>query len=321
MNPPVPPAAPPDPDAPASGTQFEISHGQQQVTIVEVGAGLRTYTVAGHDVLDGYAADQRCTGARGHPLIPWPNRIADGAYRFNGHEHQLALTEPEKHNAIHGLLRWRNWTCDTHLPDRVVMSTRLHPMKGYPFALEVAISYQLSDSGLSVHTRATNIGQQSCPFGAGQHPYLRAGTSLINPAAIQFEAAQFMPTDDRGIPIGRSAVPGSAFDFRTSRVIGDLEIDNTFTDFARDPQGRAWVHLCGPEGERTSLWADENYPFLEIYTAHTQPAPHRRAGLGVEPMTCAPNAYRTGAGLLRLQPGQAATAAWGLLHTAASPTD
>jgi len=50
----------------------------------------------------------------GLPLIPWPNRIQDGAYRFDGVEYQVPLTEPENHNAIHGFLRWRNWTCRQH---------------------------------------------------------------------------------------------------------------------------------------------------------------------------------------------------------------
>ena len=50
-----------------------------------------------------------CDGAHGAPLIPWPNRLADGRYSFGGTEYQLALTEPENRNAIHGLLRWRNW--------------------------------------------------------------------------------------------------------------------------------------------------------------------------------------------------------------------
>ena len=43
------------------------------------------------------------------PLIPWPNRLAEGRYSFAGSEHQLPLDEPERENAIHGLLRWRAW--------------------------------------------------------------------------------------------------------------------------------------------------------------------------------------------------------------------
>ena len=94
-----------------SGTQFEIVHGEQHAVIVEVGGGVRAYDVGGVDVLQPYAVDQMCDGAHGAPLIPWPNRLGDGRYRFDGNDYQVALTEPEKQNAIHGFLRWRPWSC------------------------------------------------------------------------------------------------------------------------------------------------------------------------------------------------------------------
>ena len=78
--------------------------------MVEVGGGLRSYVAAGRELLDGYAQDEPCTAARGQPLIPWPNRLRDGVYEFDGERYQLALSEPAKHNAIHGLVRWTNWS-------------------------------------------------------------------------------------------------------------------------------------------------------------------------------------------------------------------
>ena len=92
-----------------SGEQFEISHRGQRATIVEVGGGVREYAVDGRAVLDPYPPDAICDGAHGAPLIPWPNRLADGRYSFDGVDYQVALTEPTKRNAIHGFLRWRSW--------------------------------------------------------------------------------------------------------------------------------------------------------------------------------------------------------------------
>ncbi|MGH3843874.1 MAG: hypothetical protein ACRDS0_20870 [Pseudonocardiaceae bacterium] len=108
-----------------SGEQFEIVAGAHRMTLVEVGGGVRSYTHDGRAVLDGYPADQMCTGARGTPLIPWPNRLADGAYTYAGTDYQVALTEPEAHNAIHGFLRWRNWTLRERETDRVVLGTAM----------------------------------------------------------------------------------------------------------------------------------------------------------------------------------------------------
>lgn len=68
---------------PPSGEQFEISYGEQRATIVEVGAGVREYVVGERPVLDPYPLQAMCDGGHGAPLIPWPNRIADGRYRFD----------------------------------------------------------------------------------------------------------------------------------------------------------------------------------------------------------------------------------------------
>ena len=158
-----------------SGTQFEIVHGEQHAVIVEVGGGIRAYDVGGVDVLQPYAVDQMCDGAHGAPLIPWPNRLGDGRYSFDGNDYQVALTEPEKQNAIHGFLRWRPWSCQENREDRLVMTTTLFPLEGYPFTLDVQVSYRLDETGLSVTTTATNLGDQPAPYACGQHPYLSAG--------------------------------------------------------------------------------------------------------------------------------------------------
>ncbi|MEO7126069.1 MAG: aldose 1-epimerase family protein [Nakamurella sp.] len=295
-----------------SGKQFTISHGEQHATIVEVGGGLRRYRVGGWDLLDGYQRSDRCTGARGLPLIPWPNRIRDGSYTFDGVDYQVPLTEPEQHNAIHGFLRWRNWKCLRREVDSVLMGIVLHPQMGYPFTLDVSVEYRLGEDGLTVRTTATNLGDQACPYGTGQHPYLSVGTDLIDPCQLHLDAGQWLPTDERGLPTGHAEVAGSEYDFRGGRQIGPQNIDYTFTDLARDAEGRAWVRLTAPDGAELALWADAAYPFIEIYTAHTQPEPHRRTGLGVEPMTCAPNAFESGDGLIRLAPDESTTATWGL---------
>ena len=143
-----------------SGEQFEMASGQQRATIVEVGGGVREYSVGARAVPDPYPPGEICDGAHGAPLIPWPNRLADGRYNFDGADLQVALTEPTKQNAIHGFLRWRPWVAVEREEDRVVMGTRLYPLEGYPFALEVRVAYELNEAGLVVSTTALNIGER-----------------------------------------------------------------------------------------------------------------------------------------------------------------
>ncbi len=297
---------------PPSGRQHVIRDGAQQVTIVEVGGGIRSYRVGDRDVLQPYSLDAMCDGAHGAPLIPWPNRLGDGRYRFDGTDYQVALTEPDKHNAIHGFMHWRPWQATRHGDEHIVMGATLYPLQGYPFLLDVHIDYCLDETGLSVTTTATNNGDQACPYGCGQHPYLSPGSGLIDNCTLQLAAHTRIVTDSqRELPVSTEDVTGTAFDFRTGRRIGDLRVDYAFTDLDRDADGRAWVSLTAADGRTTELWVDEAYPIIELYTADTLEAPRRRRGLGTEPMTCPPNAFQTGMGVIRLEPGQTARSAWG----------
>ncbi len=304
-----------------SGEQIEIRHADQRAWVVEVGGSLRAYQVGDHDVLDGYSVHERCTGARGQSLIPWPNRLGDGRYRFAGHDHQLPLTEPDKHNAIHGLTRWANWAPRDRKDDRVTMRHRLHPQPGYPFALDLEITYSLAEDGLSVHTTATNIGTTPAPYGTGAHPYLTAGTPTIDTALLRAPGRTWLPTDHRGIPTtAAEPVSATAYDFEAPRLIGAARLDTGYTDLVRDGDGLARVELLAPDTRTTTLWLDQNYRYVMLFTGDSLANPkRRRRGLGVEPMTCAPNAFQTGHGVRTLHPGESYTTSWGI--TTSNPAD
>jgi aldose 1-epimerase len=297
-----------------SGEQFEITAGEQRAVIVEVGGGVREYSVADRPVLQSYRAQDMCDGAHGAPLIPWPNRLADGRYSFDGADYELDLSEPAKRNAIHGLLRWRSWRAIEHESSRVTMGIRLHPSPGYPFALDVSVAYELDrDAGLTVTTTAVNVGERACPYGTGQHPYLSPGAGLVDECSLELPADTRILTDDeRQLPCGREPVEGTPFDYRRARSLGASSIDSAFTDLAREDSGRAHTRLSRPDGSRIDLWVDDSYPFIEVFTADTLAPTRARRGLAVEPMTCAPNAFRSGEGLARLEPGVSSRACWGV---------
>lgn len=296
-----------------SGAQFEIRYGSQRATVVEVGAAIREYLDGERPVLDPFPEDAICDGAHGTPLIPWANRLADGRYRFEGHDYQLPLTEPEKQNAIHGLLRWRNWQPIRQGPSSVVMATRLHPSPGYPFTLDLEMEYALSAAGLAVAISATNLGAAPCPYACGQHPYMSPGAGLIDACTLELPAATRILTDPlRQLPTGLEPVDNTAFDFRTPKPIGAQQVDFAFTDLIRDEDNLAWARLGGTDGRTVEFWLDSAFSVLEIYTGDTL-APHRRRrGLGTEPMTGPPNGLQSGVGLIRLEPGQRHVARWGV---------
>jgi aldose 1-epimerase len=294
-----------------TGEQVELVHGDQRAVVVEVGGGLRAYAAGQRELLDGYDVDAMSTSGRGQLLIPWPNRLQDGRYEFDGRRHQLALSEPEHGNAIHGLVRWTRWFVREREADRVLLEHVLHPQPGYPFSLTVEVEYALAADGLSVRTTATNIGVDACPYGAGVHPYLTVGTPSVDAAILTSPGATVIRSDDRGLPVGTDRVERTPFDFRRARAIAATTLDHAFTDLERGDDGLARVELRHPDGSGVVLWVDEGYRYLMLFTGDPLPDVGRRS-LAVEPMTCPPNAFRTGESLVRLEPGETHTARWGL---------
>lgn len=298
-----------------SGEQIEIAAGNQRAVVVGVGGGIRAYSTGGRPVVDGYDRQEMCTSSRGQVLIPWPNRLQDGSYEFDGRRHQLPLNEPQRRNAIHGLVRWATWRAVARQPHHVTMEYMLYPQPGYPFSLKLNIEYTLSDSGLRVRTTATNVGTVACPYASGAHPYLTVGTTTIDRLTLRLPACKVLRSDDRGLPIASESVEGTAFDFRQPRPIGPIALDHAFTDLARDADGIAWVVLRDPEdGARVALWVDNSYPYLMVFSGDPLPDVQRRS-LAVEPMTCPPNAFRSEVGLIRLEPGSEVTSTWGITTT------
>jgi aldose 1-epimerase len=280
-----------------SGEQFELAFADQRACVVEVGGGLRTYEAAGRDVLLGYGSDEMCTAGRGQLLAPWPNRLADGRYTFDGRELQLPLTEPARGTAIHGLVRWATWTLAHRSPESVTLQHVLHPQPGYPFALLLQARYELGASGLTVTATAENAGSTACPFGLGFHPYL---AGRVDDLTVSVPARTRLVTDDRGVEVDRK--PG---DLTEPQRVGSRAIDAAYTDLERDAAGRARVRV-----EDDVVWCDGTFRFLQVFSGDL-PQIERR-GLAVEPMTCAPNAFASGDGLLRLEPGERFVGSWGI---------
>ena len=301
-----------------SGNQIMIVTKDQQAVVVEVGGALRSYSVGGRELLDGYTADEMSSSGRGQVLIPWPNRLQDGSYEFNGRRYQLPLNEPEHRNAIHGLVRWSTWTATEREPHRVVMDHILYPQPGYPFLLGISIEYALSDSGLQVRTIATNLGAEPCPYGSGAHPYLTLGTETIDGLILHVPGRTVLRSDERGLPIQKEAVEGTEYDFRQPKRIGPIKLDHAFTDLERDADGLVRVELRDSDREtKVSLWVDQSYPYLMLFSGDPLPNVRRRS-LAVEPMTCPPNAFRTGVALIRLEPSASFTGTWGIARESAA---
>jgi aldose 1-epimerase len=296
---------------PPSGEQHEIRFGDQVAVVTEVGATLRTYSMGGLDVLDGFGLDEQASAGRGQVLAPWPNRLDGGRYAFGGIEGRAAIDEPERGNAIHGLVRWLPWSAVSSAGDAVTLVCLLDPQPAYPWRLELDLEYRLAADGLTVLASATNASDVAAPFGIGFHPYLTVGTA-VDGALLRLPAPRRLETDERALPVGEEEVAGTAFDFRSAREVGSTQLDTCFTGLTRDADERVRARV--EAGDRVvELWADRGFGYLQAYTGDTlEPASRRRQAIAIEPMTCPPNAFATGTDLIALAPGATWSGRWGI---------
>lgn len=295
-----------------SGEQFDLQAGDYAATVSTVGATLRQFQFGGRPLVRAFGVDEPAPGYSGAVLAPWPNRIGDGRYRYAGREHQLPINEPERRNALHGLVATMPWMARRCSVSEVELRCAVPSGDGYPFELKLEMTYSLDpDGGLTARLTARNTGTQTAPYGCSIHPCLVAGAGCVDDWSLRLPASRYLEVDpDRLLPLGERPVDGTAFDFRAARRLGDLRLDHALTGIAFDPSGHASATVLDGAGRGTRITWDRTCPWVQVHTAD-RPEPHlNRTGLPIEPMTCPPDAFRTDRDLVHLAPGQAHIATW-----------
>lgn len=291
-----------------TGEQFTIAAAGYEAVLVE-GGGIRTLTHEGADVLAGYPLEERPVGGRGQVLMPWVNRLRDGAYSFDGQDHQLAISEPRTGTAIHGLVRWCSWRALEVARDRARLGYRLMAQNGYPWTLDLAAEYAVDAGGLTVTLSATNLADSPAPFAAGMHPYLAIAATWVDDVILTVPADTWQLVDERLLPAGTAPVSWD-HDFRAGRLIGSLELDYAYTDLLRGDDGLAVVRVES-EGEATELWLDGSFPWVQVFSGDSLERGARES-LAVEPLTAPADAFNSGTDLVVLAPGRTWSGSFGV---------
>jgi aldose 1-epimerase len=295
-----------------AGRFFEIKDGDRDAVVTEQGAGLYKARWAGADLLDAIN-DDGYSGGGGHGqlLLPWPGRVRNGVYEFEGERYQLPITDRAHASAIHGFAHLSTWEVNEHRANTITLSCLSLAQPGYPFPLAFEQTYRLGDGLLEMLTTTTNVGTATAPFGFGAHPYFKTGGRLVDDSVLHVLAASYFEANDDLTPIVPAVpVDGTPFDFRQPRPVGATVYDVTLTDLDRDENGRAAVNFRSPDGSISiTCQYDEPIRFLQLFSGDTLTA-HRREGLAIEPCTCPPDSFNNEVGLIRLSPGGSVTVRW-----------
>ncbi|MFE1646969.1 aldose 1-epimerase family protein [Microbacterium sp. P01] len=313
---------------PLSGTQHSLRAGGYEAVIASVGASLRSLTYEGRNLTVPFDADEVRPNFRGATLAPWPNRIIDGRYVFGGVERQLALTEPRRSHALHGLAGWLEFEAIDKGASHVTLAAVIEPQIGYPWRVTVTTTFALNSEGLTQTVIATNDSRESVPWGTSAHPYLSAGESALDSWSLELPASDVLAVaGERLLPDGLGGVDDSdpeRFDFRRARPLGAVEIDHAYTGLLPDADGLTTVRVTDAAGRGVAIIWDAACPWVQVHTADQPDGPsnpNHRIGLAVEPMTCAPDAFNADAypydtGLIVIEPGGTSTAHWRIVAIA-----
>ncbi|MEA3489371.1 MAG: hypothetical protein U9R44_03390 [Candidatus Omnitrophota bacterium] len=264
--------------------------------------------IAGNRDISGFRGKGVFKGAK---LIPFPNRLEDGTYTFEGERYQLELNYPEELNACHGFIYDKEFIIEgsAEKTDHASVKLVYHYngfLPGYPFNCKIELDYTLGGSrGFRCRTCIENLGERSMPVGDGWHPFF-GFQRKVDELLLRFPAEQKIIVDERSIPSGES-LPYDLFD--SLNRIGDIELDTCF----RLKPGKDGIRISElydrQKDVKLQLWqetGENKYNYLQIYI------PPDRGSIAMEPMTCNINAFNNREGLIILRPEQKFEAGYGV---------
>lgn len=296
---------------PRTGQQYSIHSGDYQAVITELGAGLRSLQFQGTDILASYDPDELVPCSNGSVLVPFPNRIEDAEYCFDGQTYRMPIDEHERNTAIHGFGYRYYWQLVSLTESSVTLSWRVPALAAYPFDVSVSVTYSLSQEGLRMKVQAHNHDTKKAPWAFGIHPWLANGFNHRGDeiqedngqCTLQIPCKTHVRVNERLLPVGEEPA-AHQYDLRTGMSLKGQSFDDAWCDPERDERGYSTAIFTRPDSIRISLWADDTINAWQVCTGTGFDASFRPAGVAVEPMTAYANAFRSGKNLVALEPGQ-----------------
>jgi aldose 1-epimerase len=293
-------------------TEIELKAGLWSAVVSSHGASLRGASYDGVPIVTGYHGAANKQGGQGDVLIPFPGRVAGGRYRWDGVDYQLPITDKDGPNAIHGFVRKVDWSVESQSASAVTFALSFAGAEGYPFPLQLRVTYSVSAAGLRVDAAITNGGTVDAPVAMGFHPYFTVGSTLVDADVLTLPFSDVLEFE-RLIPTGKVfGVNEAGLDYRVPHAIGRTVFNHCFCKPTRDADGLTRVRLAGA-GRSCTVWMDTAFDYCVVYTGDALPAGLARTSIAIEPMTCGSDALNHPEwGLQRLRPGATLAAQWGV---------
>jgi len=288
--------------------EISLKFGEVSARVSPQGASLTELLVSGLTVIEHVSAAAAKTSFAGATLAPWPNRLKDGSWVFEGKSYRFANLDSLR-NAHHGLAFDRTFAVENLTESSVDLVLTLGEDAGYPFRVVFKVSYALTAGGLEASIEATNLGDEVAPIAFGAHPYI----SVDENCEIEINAKVQAINDERKIPIGFEPASKNLNSDGSALRFAGLQLDDCFGELDRNQDGIASATVTHKSGHTVKLWQDESFKYLMVFAHHRLTELGMKAsGLALEPQTAPANALQSGTDLYMLKPGESKNAKWGI---------
>ena len=275
-------------------------------TISSVGAALLELSIESKNLITRPADPLKIFA--GSVLAPWQNRLAKGQWVDpQGQTQSLPINEPNLNNALHGMVYETEFSVREQTSSKVTLGTLLDSPAGYPYSMDIEITYELNEFGLTCSFSVINKSDAAAPFVIGFHPYFTVGNP--DKATVLIPAGSYYTQDGNKIPADKTAVAGTSFDFRSARSLADAKLDDYFTDLATT-EGQAVSRL------ETSDWALElrqsaTMSHLVVYLTHEYESEGELvSALALEPASAPANSLNSKEDLVYIEPTKSFAGSW-----------
>lgn len=302
-----------------SPDHFKISlnsgDAHSAAVIGRIGAALVSWVVNAVELVEPGNLDAVGPYCEGIVMAPWPNRLEDGQWTYEGRTLEFPINIQSQRNANHGLLIDHPYDLVDQTESSVTLGALIHARMAYPFNVYTTVKYELTSAGVKVTHTAENRSAADAPYAVGGHPYFQFAGVPTGDLILRSGAATVIDVNERQIPIGKLPTAGTRFDMRAGVRVGDNFYDHGFTDLPRDENGLAHTYLSAPDGRQIDVWQDAEFKHVVIFTPdfYWDVTPDaKRVAAAIEPQTAAANAFKTGEDLKWLNQGEIFVATWGV---------
>jgi aldose 1-epimerase len=210
-------------------------------------------------------------------MAPWPNRIANGRFTFEGAEHHVSVNA-EGHG-IHGLGVSRTWTAGGTTDFSCELSLAIET-DSWPWPSRLRQRIELLDDGVRQTVEISAAAGVRFPAGCGWHPWFRRDARPGHDMCIMIDADERYELSRDGTPTGRILPVDRDYDLRAYSALGDRRIDDCYR-LGGQPLRIAWSEI------ELTLTSSESVAHAVVYTPEH--------AVCVEPQTCAIDAFNLGA--------------------------